>query len=212
MNHTKSNIKNIIFDLGGVLIDLDVSQTVKAFSDLAIPEPVGLAEIESRARMYAGLETGTVTPGFFREAVRELSPMLPSDEVIDKAWNAMLSDFPERRVKTLLELKENYRVFLLSNSNEIHFEFYTKRFKQDYAIEMDSLFEQAYYSFRMNICKPRPEIFQKVLEQSMLLAEETLFIDDTAENLTAASALGILTHQILPGQDITGLFKDGIIL
>lgn len=212
MNHSKNTIRNIIFDLGGVLIDLDVAQTVKAFGELDIPVPIDQAEFERRAVMYSGLETGTVSPGLFREAIRKLSPLLPSDEAIDKAWNAMLSVFPEKRVKTLLELKGNYRVFLLSNSNAIHYQFYSNRFKNDYAIEMDSLFEQAYYSFEMNMCKPRPEIFQKVLEQSRLLAEETLFIDDTADNVIAASALGIITHQLLPGQDMADLFRDGILI
>jgi glucose-1-phosphatase len=212
MNHSKSAIQNIIFDLGGVLIDLDVTRTVKAFSDLDIPIPADLAEIERRAVMYRGLETGTLSPGLFREAIRELSPLLPSDEAIDNAWNAMLSDFPEKRVETLQKLKGNYRVFLLSNSNAIHYQYYRNRFKRDYAIEMNSLFEQAYYSFEMNICKPQPEIFQKVLVQSGLRAEETLFIDDTADNVTAASALGILTHQIMPGQDMVDLFSDGLLI
>ena len=209
---SKSIIRNIIFDLGGVLIDLDVSKTVKAFSDLAIPVPSDLAEIDRRAVMYSGLETGAISAGYFRDAIRELSPILPADEEIDNAWNAMLSEFPAKRVKTLQELGKNYRVFLLSNSNEIHYQFYTSRFKRDYLTEMNSLFEQTYYSFRMNMCKPRPEIFQKVLEHSNLLAGETLFIDDTADNITAAAALGIITHHIVPGQDMSELFRDGQIL
>ena len=212
MNHRKSIIRNIIFDLGGVLIDLDVAQTVKAFNELAIPLPADQAELERRAVMYSGIETGTVSLDLFREAIRELSPLLPSDDAIDAAWNAMLSDFPEKRVETLQKSGKNYRLFLLSNSNAIHYQFYANRFKRDYAMEMDSLFEKAYYSFRMNMCKPRPEIFQKALEQSGLLAEETLFIDDTSDNVIAASALGIVVHQLMPGQDMVDLFRDGILI
>ena len=212
MNNSKSAVRNIIFDLGGVLIDLDVTQTVKAFSELAIPEPADLAELERRALMYSGLETGTVSADVFRKAIRELSQMRLSDEAIDTAWNAMLSDFPEKRVKTLRKLSENYRIFMLSNSNAIHYQFYTNGFKRDYAMEMDSLFEQAYYSFKMNMCKPHPEIFQKVLHQSRLLAEETFFIDDNADNVIAAAALGIITHQLVPGQDMTDLFWDGLLI
>ena len=212
MNNTKSAVRNIIFDLGGVLIDLDVSLTVKAFSELDILLPADEAEFERRALLYSGLETGTLSPSVFRKAIRELSPLLPIDSAIDKAWNAMLSDFPVKRMKTLQHLKENYRIFLLSNSNEIHYKFYASRFKRDYAMEMDSLFEQTYYSFALKMCKPRPEIFQQVLEKSGLLAEETLFIDDTAENITAASTLGIIAHQLMPGQDMVDLFRDGIII
>lgn len=212
MNRWKSNIRNIIFDLGGVLIDLDVSLTVKSFSALAIPVPADADELERRALTYSGFEAGTVSPDLFREAIRELSPLRPSNEAIDTAWNAMLSDFPEKRVKTLQKLIKNYRIFLLSNSNVIHYQFYAERFKRDYAIEMDSLFEKAYYSFEMNMCKPNAEIFQNVLEQSMLLAEETLFIDDNSDNVIAATALGIKSHQLVPGQDMVDLFRNGILI
>jgi glucose-1-phosphatase len=212
MEKSKSAIRNIIFDLGGVLIDLDLDRTVKAFSKLAIPVPADLAEAERRAVMYSGLETGTVSDDLFRAAIRELSPLSPSDEAIDAAWNAMLSGFPQNRVKTLRQLNKHYRVFLLSNSNAIHYRYYATRFKEDYAMEMDSLFEQAYYSFKLKMCKPHPEIFQIVLEQSGLLAEETLFIDDTADNVIAAAALGITVHQLLPGQDMGDLFRNGKLL
>ena len=212
MNNSKIAIRNIIFDLGGVLIDLDIARTVEAFTLLGIQEPLHEAELKRRAIMYLGLETGTVSPDLFREAIRKLSPLRPSDEAIDQAWNAMLSDFPEKRVKTLQKLNKNYRIFLLSNSNVIHYKFYANKFKRDYAMEMDSLFEKAYYSFEMNMCKPSSEIFQKVLELNGLLAEETLFIDDTIVNVIAATALGIKSHQLLPGQDMVDLFRDGILI
>lgn len=212
MNPWKSTIRNIIFDLGGVLIDVDVSRTVKAFSDLGVMVPTDAAELERRAIMYLGLESGTVSPDLFREAIRKLSPQWPSSEAIDAAWNAMLSDFPVKRVKTLQELRKNYRIFLLSNSNEIHYKFYAGKFKDCYAMEMNTLFEKAYYSFAMKMCKPNAEIFQKVLEQSKLRAEETLFIDDTENNVIAAKSLGIISHHLVPGQDIVDLFRDGIFI
>ncbi len=212
VKNPKTNIRNIIFDLGGVLIDLDLDRTIKAFSKLDIPEPTDPTEVERRAVMYTALESGTISAALFREEIRELSPQKPSDEAIDAAWNAMLSGFPANRVKVLQKLKENYRVFLLSNSNAIHHQSYTQRFKQDYALEMNSLFEQAYYSFEMQMCKPNLEIYQKVLEQSGLTPEETIFIDDNTDNVIAAAALGIIAHQLLPGEEIGDFFRDGILI
>ena len=212
VKNPKSNIRNIIFDLGGVLIDLDLDRTIRAFSNLDIPVPTDPDELERRAVMYTALESGTISAALFREEIRELSPQKPSDEAIDAAWNAMLSGFPAIRVKVLQKLKENYRVFLLSNSNAIHHQCYVQRFKQDYALEMNSLFEQAYYSFEMKLCKPHLEIYQQVLEQSGLKPEETLFIDDNTDNVIAAAALGIIAHQLLPGEEIGDFFRDGILI
>ncbi len=212
MNPATSVIRNIIFDLGGVLIDLDVDKTTAAFNALELKVPAGMAEIERRIVMCSGLDAGVVSPELFRESVRLLSPLSPSDETIDAAWNAMIADFPEKRVKILQKLKQNYRVFLLSNTNVIHYRFYADRFKRDYGLDFDSLFEKAYFSFEMKLCKPSPEIYQMVLEQSSLLPEETLFIDDNADNISMAEALGINVHQLMPEQDVTDLFREGILI
>jgi glucose-1-phosphatase len=211
MNLTETFLRNIIFDLGGVLIGLDISRTTAAFASLKINEPRDADEYERRAKVYSGLETGVISPGAFREAIREISAAEPSDDEIDAAWNAMLLDFPADRVETLRNLGKRYRIFLLSNSNAIHYSYYTQRFRQSYGFEMDSLFEKAYYSCELNMKKPDPEIFLKVIAESGLSAEETLFIDDSQENIRAAASLGMKVHQIVDGEDISQLFNKGIL-
>jgi len=203
-------IHNIIFDLGGVLIDLDIKRTGKAFGELGITEPVGEDEMMRRARIYSGLETGEISSLNFRNAIREISTTSPSDSAIDAAWNAMLLDFPAQRVEVLLNLRKKYRLFLLSNSNVIHHKSYTDKFRQDHGFEMNSLFERTYYSFEVHMKKPASDIFFKVIADYKILAEETLFIDDTLENIKTAEVLGFKVHQIVNGEDVATLFRDGI--
>ncbi|MFZ4706377.1 MAG: HAD family hydrolase [Bacteroidales bacterium] len=210
MKHSETNLRNIIFDLGGVLIDLDISRTGSAFSALGISEPSNETEILSRSAIYSGLETGEVSPRDFRNAIRDISTDVLPDTAIDNAWNAMLLDFPATRKDLLLQLGKNYRLFLLSNSNVIHYQFYTERFRRAYGFEMDSLFEKAYYSFEMHLHKPEQDIFLKLLADSSLHANKTLFIDDSLENIKTAATLGFTVHQIVNGEDVTHLFTDGI--
>jgi putative hydrolase of the HAD superfamily len=210
MENSETKLRNIIFDLGGVLIDLDISRTGKAFGTLGVPEPIDEAEHLRRAMVYSGLETGAITPETFRNAIRGISPFSISDIAIDYAWNAMLLDFPVARVEILTNLRRKYRLFLLSNSNAIHYEFYTNRFRQDYSYEMDSLFEKVYYSFEMHMRKPNQDIFQKVIADNELLAFETLFIDDSIENIQTAARLGLQAHHLVNGEDVVRLFRDGI--
>jgi glucose-1-phosphatase len=209
MEQAENKLKNIIFDLGGVLIDLDITLTGKAFSKLGITKPVDETENLRRSDVYSGLETGEISPESFRQEIRRISTLSPSDSSIDAAWNAMLLDFPAARASVLLSLKNKYRLFLLSNSNAIHYTFYSNRFWQDYGYEMDSLFEKAYYSFELHVRKPNPEIFLRLLTENGLLAYETLFIDDSFENIQAAAALGLKVYQIVDGVDITQLFWNG---
>jgi len=208
MEHIDNTIRNIIFDLGGVLIDLDINLTGKAFEALGMSQPTDENELLQRAKVYSGLETGEISSDVFRNAIRAISKLSPSNDKIDDAWNAMLLDFPKERVEVLLRLGKKYRLFLLSNSNAIHHKAYTFKFRHDHGFEMSSLFEKAYYSFEMKMKKPSPDIFRKVLEENNLKAFKTLFIDDTIENITAALALDFKVHHIANGEDISRLFSD----
>jgi glucose-1-phosphatase len=210
MERTEIKIHNIIFDLGGVLIDLDINLTGIAFAKLGINQPADEIELLRRTKVYTGLETGEISASVFRKSLREISTTLPSDSAIDDAWNAMLLDFPADRVTLLLNLGKKYRLFLLSNSNAIHHKCYTDKFRQVNGFEMNSLFERAHYSFEMKMKKPSPEIFQKVLAENQLLANETLFIDDTMDNIKTAAGLGFKVHHIHDGEDMIQLFSNGI--
>jgi glucose-1-phosphatase len=210
MEQKNNLIKNIVFDLGGVLIDLDIKRTGIAFEALGMSQPADEEEIKRRALIYSGLETGEISSEAFRKAIRDIAVTPPTDSAIDNAWNAMLLDFPPQRVEVLLNLRKRYRLFLLSNSNAIHHKSYSDKFRQDHGFEMSSLFEKEYYSFEMNMKKPSPVIFQKVLDESRIKADETLFIDDTLDNINAAAKIGFRVHHIVNGADITLLFRKGI--
>jgi len=209
MEQPENKLQNIIFDLGGVLIDLDITLTDKAFSKLGITKPADETENQRRSTIYSGLETGAISPESFRQEIRRITSISLTDSAIDAAWNAMLLDFPVERTSVLQSLKNRYRLFLLSNSNAIHYGFYTDRFRRDYGYEMNSLFVKTYYSFELHIRKPDPDIFRGVLAENGLLANETLFIDDSLENIQAAASIGLKVHQILDGVDITQLFRNG---
>jgi putative hydrolase of the HAD superfamily len=112
---------------------------------------------------------------------------------------------PPRRVKKLIELKSKYRLFLLSNSNQIHYECYISRFEKEFGFPLDNLFEKLWFSHHLGMVKPDPEIFSFVLKDAGLKPNETLFIDDTLVHVEAAKSIGINAWNLLPGTDISEL-------
>ena len=198
---------NLIFDLGGVLINLDYSASVTAFGALShCPEPLAFNQ-RAQAPLFDALETGHLGAAEFRAALRETYQITAApDEALDAAWNAMLLDVPAVRLHLLRALRAaGYRLFLLSNTNEIH------RAAFDYILHRDhdlpdgllGFFEQVYYSHEVGLRKPDPAIFNRVLADHHLSPAHTLFIDDSPQHITAAQAVGISTLWLAPGQDIT---------
>jgi len=194
-----STIKNIIFDLGGVILNIAPERTVKAFAALGLENPLGERGWFYHHDLFYMLEQGASSPEEFRDNVRKLLKRDISDSAIDQAWCAMILDIPADRVEYLKSLRHHFRIFLLSNTNEIHRQQYFRDFKSEYGFVFSELFEQDYYSHMMGMRKPNPDIYIKVLENHGLLPEETLFIDDSEENIRAASGLGIQSLHIEPG-------------
>ncbi|HTX87711.1 MAG TPA: HAD family phosphatase [Bacteroidales bacterium] len=208
---SRDKIRNIIFDFGGVICDLDIPRTEKKFNAFGPPREIPPVNEKETTAMWEDLvgklETGEITPAGFRSAIRDHYPSSPSDAAIDEAWNALLTGMPMARIHLLESIRRNYRIFLLSNSNEIHYQHFLKAFQQQTGYkDFDGLFEKAYFSFQVHLRKPDPAIFRLVLEQNGLIPSETLFIDDTEEHVRAANGLGVLGYQLKEGQDITGLF------
>jgi glucose-1-phosphatase len=192
-------IKNIIFDLGGVILNIAPERTVEAFAALGLENPLGERGWFYHHDLFYLLEQGTSTPEEFRDHVRELLNRDIPDSDIDHAWCAMILDIPSDRVEYLQTLKDKFRIFLLSNTNEIHRQHYFRDFESTYGFVFSELFEQDYYSHRMGMRKPNPAIFKQVLENHELIPGETLFIDDSEENIKAASGLGIQALHLEPG-------------
>lgn len=204
------DIRNIIFDFGGVLCNIDVERTKKAFIGLGQKRFDTGQSITRTTGLFEALETGTIAPAAFRDHVRKMFDHPVSDEAIDTAWNALLLDFPEPRVRLLEALKGRYRIFLLSNSNVIHYDSYSAQFARQYGYrDLDALFEKAWFSYRIGLKKPDREIFEFVLRDGGLDPNETLFIDDTLVHVEGARSAGLHGwHLDLTGGDeVTALFS-----
>lgn len=203
-----SSIHSIIFDLGGVLLDIKPEITIMALSEIAGIEPQRLGEMFVASNIVPRYETGHLDDSQFRDAIRGLihSPM--SDQQIDDVWNSLLLDFPKRRVEMLKKLKEHFHILLLSNTNPIHYRHYTTRFLQDYGFGFDFLFDKQFLSQQMGMRKPDVEVFRYVVSQAQISASGSLFIDDTLANVQAAGQCGLQALHLAPGMEIADWMDD----
>jgi len=205
-----NGVKNIIFDLGGVILNIDYGQTANAFMKIGVANFDKIYSQAKQGQVFDKLETGDLTPDEFREYIKEIVPSLQFSD-IDKAWNAMLLDLPIQRIDLLKKLKKKYRLFLLSNTNEIHIKCFRKIIESSYGKNIfDDVFEHQYYSSDIGMRKPNAECFQYVLEKNSLEPSETLFIDDSVQHVEGARKLNIKTYHLMPGEDITTLFLDKV--
>lgn len=203
-----SSIPNIVFDLGGVLININPENSVNQFKAIGLNDTTRIQYEYRKDGLFDRLEKGEMSPEAFRNEIRQYIDAEVSDEEIDYAWNSMLLDFPHERLLLLKELKKTHKIYLLSNTNIIHWEHYTQKIKNIYGIELSDCFEKDYYSHNMGLRKPDTSIYNKLLEAENLKAEETLFIDDMYPNVEAARSVGMIAHHldIKNGETILDLF------
>ena len=206
MNERKHEIKNIIFDLGGVVLDLDVNLTIQAFVAMGFTREE-LSGNENIRKIFWNLEIGKISPDNFIQEVRQNLRKFVPEEKISKAWNAMILGFKPEKIKTLRILHTDYRTFLLSNTNIFHEKLYSKMLLRKYDLTMDDLFEKVYYSHELGMGKPDPEIFRYILKDSDLEPRETLFVDDSVENIQSARILGIQCLHFQSNGDLGELIK-----
>lgn len=189
------NIKNIIFDYGNVIFSINFARVQQSFKALGISNVDEFFGHLQQDPIFDAFDRGQINAAQFRERIREKAnnPDLTDDE-IDAAWNSILVGIAEGNHDLLLKLKDKYRTFLLSNINEIHYDFILKYLKKDFGFENnDHLFEKIYYSHFTGKRKPEIAIFEQVLHENNLNPTETLFIDDSPQHLAAAQTLGIQT-------------------
>lgn len=199
------NIKNIIFDLGGVILNIDFAKTNEAFHSLGLKNFARHISQHHISELFLKYETGQIDDLEFIDNVALLSDAPMSKDKIVEAWNALLLDFPIERIELLKKIKSRYRTFLLSNTNSIHLQEYNKRLKNEQGVYLEDLFEKAYYSHVVKLRKPHAEIFNLVLHENNLVPEETLFIDDTYSNFEEAEKLGIQIYHLKHGTSITDM-------
>ena len=203
-----NGIKNLIFDFGGVLINLNRAASRNAFEKLGIFNIHEKAVDDFRQKeLFLQLESGNISAAAFRANMRRLSDQELTDQQIDDAWISMLADIPDYKLDCLLELRKQYNILLLSNTNSIHWLWSVKNRFSYKDHEVDDFFDRIYLSYELHMQKPDVEIFKYVIEDSMLNAEETFFIDDSEMNCKAAETLGIKSYCCPAGSDWTFLFK-----
>jgi glucose-1-phosphatase len=190
-------VKNIIFDMGNVIIDVDIPKTYYAFAQLAGVTVEDVKDFFETQGYYHAYEKGAFDDNAFRNHVRDHLGKTLADDAIDTAWCDLLLDMPKERLDRIKALGSNYRIFLLSNTNAIHIKEINRRaalMKHDFL----ALFEIPFLSCEMKLMKPGAEIYKQVLQKANIKAGESLFIDDNETNIKAAAELGLQTIWLNP--------------
>lgn len=199
----QATLKNLIFDLGDVIMPIDLTAPVRNFAMLADLPEEEVRAIWKQHDIFTHYETGLIDDDAFRGHVRRLLRSDTwADEVIDTAWNTVLLDLPVERIERIKELKQHYRLFLLSNTSPIHIRRVNQVLTGVNQPMLENLFERVFYSYEVRLMKPSPEIYQHVLTEAGLKAEETAFFDDNLANIRAAAALGIQAVHVQPPKTI----------
>lgn len=208
MRNSLKGIKNIIFDLGGVIINLDMDRTYHAFKALAGEVEVPAFNYTVQHDIFKQFEVGAIDTPTFYNGLRELIGPFTNAQ-LQQAWNAMLLDIPQERVMLLKQLKEQYRTFLFSNTNQVHFEGFNQILLDAHGLPtLDSLFERVYFSHTMGMRKPDVASFLRIIEENGLNPAETLFLDDTAGHLEGAKAAGLQTLLVSSEQHLLKIFSE----
>ena len=190
-----ASIKNIIFDLGGVLLDLNYQATIDAFVEIGIKDFSSLYSQKGQKQIFDDFETGKITSNQFISSIQSLTHNYISKDEIIIAWNAMLLDINPKKLDYLLSIKERFRIFLLSNTNEIHIsKFEGVLAKKNELEKFYDCFEKVHYSSRLSLRKPNVDCFKTVLEINQLNASETIFIDDSIQHVEGALKCGIKAY------------------
>lgn len=201
-------IKSIIFDLGGVILNINFQLTYQAFEQLGVKDFTSLYNQFHGSPLFNGLETGKVSNEDFLAEMHKYAPEGTTSQQIIDAWNAMLLDFPLQRLQLLQQLRQHYGLYLLSNTNAIHLQAFNNQLQQSRGIpSLAAFFDKAYYSHLIGCRKPDKEAYQLVLDENGLNPAETLFIDDTLPNIEGAQAVGLQTIHLLPPRTIADIFR-----
>lgn len=210
MQNTKLNTQNIsaiIFDLGGVILNIDYNRTSSAFKSIGLHNFDEKYSQAKQSKLFDNLETGKISEEDFFNELKKYFQRNISNIELENAWNAMLLDLPLERIDLLKKLSSQFRLFLLSNTNLIHYKAYSVYLNRTFGkMIFDEIFERQYLSFEMGMRKPDLEIFQFVLNENKLNPAETLFIDDSVQHIEGAKAAGINAIHLNSGKTILDLF------
>jgi putative hydrolase of the HAD superfamily len=203
----KNSITTLIFDFGGVIINLDLPQCIENLKKL------GAVSIESylsnfgQKEFFLQFEKGEIGIPEFRNEIRKLTPKTVTDAEIDDAWCSFLVDVPAERLVLLEKLRSNYKLLLLSNSNPLHVDVSAAKALEGLGKTIRDYFDKCYFSYEMGLAKPDPAIFDALLADAGVTANECLFLDDGPKNIEIANSLGFQTHFVTQGENIDFLLS-----
>lgn len=200
--------KNIVFDLGGVIIDLAVDRTMQSFGILSGKSEEDIRLAYQQSPIFLAYEKGMIGDAQFRDEVRTIFGIQSSDSEIDRCWNAMLVDLPAKKLKLLDDLKNRFSTVVLSNTNTIHLNFINEQMLTHDTGKrvLDTYFHKAYYSHMLHMRKPESEIFQKVLDENGFVPGETILLDDNTDNIKEAQSLGLQTSLVVHPNQVYEIF------
>ena len=202
------SIKNILFDLGGVILDIDVQATLKRFYDLEFPPELLQYPHNMTTDLFFRFETGRIGVPEFRDEIRKISGMDISDSDLDEAWNAMIVRIPEERTILIKKLSERYKLYMLSNTSPLHVEVFEEMYRNASGMKLQDVFKRIYYSHEIGYHKPDREAWEFVIDDAAIIPEETLFLDDSIHNIKASQELGFRAIHIHEKTSLTDLGFD----
>ena len=203
------NSKAIIFDLGGVILNINYQNTIDKFSKLGVKNASAFYSKKMQSDLFNQIETGKITTEKFLSVLKKETNKATIYQV-EKAWNSMLLDLPKERIVLLKKLSQDYPIFLLSNTNAIHISAIKEYLGESIYANFYSLFNKVYYSHEIGFRKPNKEAFQLILKENNLKANEVLFIDDSPQHIQGAKKLGIKTYHLKNREEITTLFAGRV--
>ena len=201
------NISAIIFDLGGVLIDVDYNKTIKAFEKLGIKNAGELYSQQAQSNLFNKIECGEIsTVDFLTELSKRTQKNITLLE-IKAAWNAIIGPYNKRIIPLLQSLKKDYKLFVLSNTNAIHIEKANEEWGKISSLSMYSFFNKVYLSHEIGDRKPNSSVFKSICAEQSLTPSKTLFIDDSIQHIEAAKRMGLKTHHLKSMESLYELFS-----
>jgi putative hydrolase of the HAD superfamily len=196
-----STIKSIVFDLGGVIIDLDITRSIRRFEALGIRSISEILDPYEQRGVFLELERGEMDPPTFCRALSRYAGRELSLEEVGYAWMGFIVDVPLYKLDYILELKKTHRVYLLSNTNAFIFDWAQTSAFSPAGFPIAHYFDAMYVSYKIGITKPDPRIFEYILKDGGMAAAGTLFVDDGERNIAVARSLGMRTYQPRNGED-----------
>lgn len=203
----KNAYEAIIFDLGGVLLDLDYQRTIIAFENLGKIDFNTFYSQQQQTLLFDQFETGKIGSLHFINQLKRHLPTTATPNQIVHAWNAMILDFRLEKIELLVKLSKSHRLFLLSNTNDIHMEKVRRELAKISALKLEDLFTKVYLSQEIGMRKPHPETFQYVCDDAKLNPSTTLFIDDSEQHILGAKSIGLQTNLHPQNQPLDYLFS-----